>query len=70
MAKDNEPLLIRPDGRVEPLRGVQHCRPFAEGYAPVLPRLQRGEPAAPADRRRRARAPGEPWRGLRIDRCC
>ena len=66
MAED-DPGPLHPDGLVERLDGrVWHpLQPVS--YAPAVARPHRGLSAAPADRRARARLPGEPWRGRLID---
>jgi hypothetical protein len=57
---------LPPSGHIQ-----RHCkdrgldRPIS--YAPTVPRIRRDLPAAPADRRRRARPAGQPWRGRLID---
>lgn len=53
------------DGEAAPPPGARFCRP-ATTYAPLLPRLARGEPSAPSDRRTGPRL-GDWARGLVTD---
>jgi hypothetical protein len=69
MALDDRTLPLVPEWLIECVRAVRPAggeRPAS--YAPVLSRLQRGQPAATGDRRRRARVlPGEKVRGRVVD---
>jgi hypothetical protein len=55
----------RPDGLIERLPATRAWHPPAS-YAPLVPRLARGEPALPSDRRRRPRL-GDGARGRLFD---
>lgn len=68
MASDDRSLPALPEWMLHRLREARHGAAWPTSYATVLSRLQRGQPAATGDRRRRARAlPGEPWRGRVLD---
>ena len=66
MAQDDS-LLIRPNGLIEPLAGVPPAAVSPSSYAGAVPRLKRGEPAAPPDRRAGPRLAGDGWRGRLVD---
>jgi hypothetical protein len=66
MAQDDDVLLIRPNGSIERLAGA-HAAPPASSYAASVPRLTRGAPSAPADRRAGPRPAGDGWRGRLVD---
>ncbi len=63
--RDEEGAFPRPDGLVERLPAARPW-PRPTSYAPVLPRLARGEPALPSERRARPRVIGG-LRGRLVD---
>ncbi len=64
--RDEEGTFPRPGGMVERLPAGRPWWSRPTSYAPVLPRLARGEPALPSERRARPRAVGG-LRGRLVD---